>query len=411
MYGLPETVVLNNFNYKIKSPEGYVPFLGVNKIKKDRYIHLKFSNGVEIKCSEDHPFDTIDGIIAAKILDKKTEVKTETSGCFVISKRNIKRKIDLYDIVNSGTQHLYYSNGIVSHNCHFLGSSNTLIDAKKLQQLTWKEPLHKFEDLDIYEEPIPGHRYFMTVDVSRGVSIDYSAFVVFDVTNIPYRVVAKYRNNEIAPLLYPNIIWRAGKHYNEALVLIEINDNGQQISDILFYDLEYEGVVLTQVKGRAGVSMGGTHKVRPIRGIRQTKQTKRIGCANLKNIIESDKLVFHDYDIIYELFRFIENRSSYEAEQGEHDDLVMCLVMFGWAVAQKYFIGQTETDVRSDLWEENKDLIEQSVTPFGILTDNWNMPNESVGSIDSFYNMDFHPDGYYQDEYENPAIGLTGHRF
>ena len=285
----------------------------------------------------------------------------------------------------------------VEFECEFLGSSNTLIDSKKLQQLTWKEPLHRYEDLDVYEEPKENHKYFMTVDPSRGASIDYSTFLVFDVTSIPYRVVAKYRNNEIAPLLYPNILWRAGKWYNDALILIEVNDNGQQIADILFYDLEYEGVVMTQTRGRAGVKMGGGYKVKPIRGIRQTKQTKRIGCANFKALVEGDKLLFHDYDLIYELFRFVENKASYEAEEGQHDDLVMCGVMFGWAVAQKYFINQSDTDVRLDLWSENREIIEQSISPFGILNDGWNLPKDDIVNNDEFYNMDFHP-GWYDPE-------------
>jgi hypothetical protein len=293
----------------------------------------------------------------------------------------------------------------------FLGSSNTLIDVKKLQQMVWKEPLHRFETLDIYEQPIENHKYFITVDVSRGSSIDYSAFLVFDVTSVPYKVVAKYRNNEISPLLYPNIIWRAGKHYNDALILIEVNDNGQQIADILFYDLEYEGVVMTQAKGRAGIKMGGGYKVKPIRGIRQTKQTKRIGCANFKSLVEGDKLIFYDYDLIYELFRFIENKASYEAEEGEHDDLVMCGVMFGWAVAQKYFINQSDTNVRLDLWQENKDIIEQAVAPFGILTDGWNNTTEDMVSLDEFYNMDLHKPGFDQEDFEEALVGFTSNHF
>jgi hypothetical protein len=282
--------------------------------------------------------------------------------------------------------------------CEFLGSSNTLIDARKLRQLVWKAPLHSYEKLDIYEEPVEGHKYFMTVDVSRGSSIDYSAFLVFDVTSLPYKVVAKYRDNEISPLLYPNIIWRAGKHYNDALVLIEVNDNGQQIADILFYDLEYEGVVVTQAKGRAGIKMGGGYKTKPIRGIKQTKQTKRIGCANFKSLVEGDKLLFNDYDLIYELFRFVENKASYEAEEGEHDDLTMCGVMFGWAVAQKYFIHRMDSDVRLDLWQENKEIIEDSIAPFGFFDVNSVYKEETV-SQSEFDNLDIHPNRYDPDDY------------
>jgi len=278
--------------------------------------------------------------------------------------------------------------------CEFLGSSNTLIDARKLRALIWKEPLHRFEQMDVYEQPLENHKYVITVDTSRGVGIDYSVFVVFDVTQVPYKIVAKYRDNEISPLLYPNIIWRAGMHYNNAMILVEINDNGQQIADILFYDLEYNGILVTQTKGRAGIKVGGGYKVIPTRGVRTTKQVKRIGCSNLKSLIESDKLLFHDYDLIYELFRFVENRASYEAEEGNHDDVVMCCVLFAWLANQQYFRNQTDTDVRADLWDDNKDLIEDSITPFGIFDDGWDKPKGDLVNADEFYNMDFHPFDY-----------------
>jgi hypothetical protein len=286
-------------------------------------------------------------------------------------------------------------------NTEFLGSSNTLIEAKKLRSLLWKEPLQKFDEFDVYETPIYGHKYVITVDTSRGVGIDYSVFVVFDVTNVPYKLVAKYRDNEISPLLYPNIIWRAGKYYNDAMVLVETNDNGQQIADILFYDLEYEGVLLTQSKGRSGIKVGGGYKTRPVRGIRTTKQVKRIGCSNLKSLIENDKLVFNDYDLIYELFRFIEVGGSYEAEVGQHDDVVMCCVLFAWLVNQHYFKNQTDTDVRADLWADNKDIIEDSITPFGIFNDGWDDPKTDMVTMDKFYNLDIHKDDFDPDEFKD----------
>ena len=282
--------------------------------------------------------------------------------------------------------------------CEFLGSSNTLIDSRKLRNLIWKNPIQKHENMDIYEYPVQNNKYVITVDTSRGVGIDYSAFVVFDVTDIPYKIVAKYRHNEISPLLYPNIIWRAGKYYNDAMVLVEVNDNGQQIADILFYDLEYEGVLLTQNRGKQGIRVGGGYKVKPIRGIKTTKQVKRIGCANLKTLIEQDKLLFHDYDLIYELFRFVENKASYEAEEGEHDDIVMCCVLFAWLAHQRYFRNKTETDVRDDLWQENKEIIEDSITPFGIFNDNAPAPAKVTNPRD-FYNLDIHPsDSTYNED-------------
>ena len=282
--------------------------------------------------------------------------------------------------------------------CEFLGSSNTLIDARKLKQLVWKRPLQSHENMDIYFEPIENHKYVITVDTSRGVGIDYSVFVVFDVTQVPYKFVAKYRDNEISPLLYPNIIWRAGKYYNDAMVLVEVNDNGQQIADILFYDLEYDGVLLTQTRGRAGIKVGGGYKVKPTRGVKTTKQVKRIGCANLKTLIEQDKLLFNDYDLIYELFRFIENKASYAAEEGEHDDIVMCCVLFAWLAHQQYFRNKTDTDVRADLWAENREIIEDSIAPFGYFDVNSVYEEETV-SPSQFDNLDIHPKWYDADDH------------
>jgi intein/homing endonuclease len=385
--------------YEILTPDGWSNFAGVRKTTKTGSRTIVTSSGKTLECTLDHMLQDDIGWVEAKVLKRGDFVKTKDGlERISLAYSHENKETEFYDAIEVEKSKQYYTNDIVSHNCEFLGSSNTLIDARKLRQLVWKAPLHSYEKLDIYEEPVEGHKYFMTVDVSRGSSIDYSAFLVFDVTSLPYKVVAKYRDNEISPLLYPNIIWRAGKHYNDALVLIEVNDNGQQIADILFYDLEYEGVVVTQAKGRAGIKMGGGYKTKPIRGIKQTKQTKRIGCANFKSLVEGDKLLFNDYDLIYELFRFVENKASYEAEEGEHDDLTMCGVMFGWAVAQKYFIHRMDSDVRLDLWQENKEIIEDSIAPFGFFDVNSVYKEETVSQSD-FENLDIHPNSYDPDDY------------
>jgi hypothetical protein len=200
---------------------------------------------------------------------------------------------------------------------------------------------------------------------------------VFDVASIPYKIVAKFRANDISPLVYPNIIYQLAKMYNTAFVLVETNDIGQQVSDILYQDLEYENVLVTQVKGRNGQRLGGGFGPgRSQMGIRTTKQVKRIGCGNFKSLVENDKLIINDFDLLYEMARFIENKASYEAEEGHHDDLVMCCVLFSWLVNQTYFKEITETDVRHMLSDEAS-ISETEMTPFGFQDD-------GIGQIDPF---------------------------
>lgn len=252
--------------------------------------------------------------------------------------------------------------------CEFLGSANTLIDGRVLQRLTYIAPISSQNRVDVYKQPQQKHKYVIVVDTSRGVDIDYSAFVVFDVTQIPYNVVCKFKDNEISPLIYPNIIFQVAQHYNNAYVLVETNDIGQQVADILHADLEYDGVLVTQSKGRAGQKLGGGFgKIRSQFGVRTTKQVKRIGCANFKSLVENNKLIINDYDLLFELARFIENKASYEAEEGFHDDLVMCCVLFGWLTNQVYFKDLTDTDARNALLAESRSLLDDEFTPFGFM--------------------------------------------
>lgn len=248
--------------------------------------------------------------------------------------------------------------------CEFLGSSNTLIDSKKLMSLTYKTPLFSQSNVDVYENPEPNNKYVIVADTSRGVDLDYSAFVVFDVTKVPYKVVAKFRANDISPMIYPNMIYQVATRYNQALVLIETNDIGGQVADILHADLEYDGVLMTQTKGRSGQKIGpgfsGAGKSKPQFGVRTTIQVKRIGCMNFKSLVESDKLIINDFHILYEMARFIAVKNSYEAEEGHNDDLVMCCVLFSWMVNQGYFKEMSETDIRANMLEE----IDETALPF-----------------------------------------------
>lgn len=251
--------------------------------------------------------------------------------------------------------------------CEFIGSTNTLINPNKLLQLASVRPMRSDEHFAIYEDPsLPENKnklYVVVVDTSRGVGGDYSAFAIFDVSSIPYRVVGRYKNNEISPLLFPNIIYQFAKVFNDAYVCVEVNDNGQQVADILYRELEYENMIFSQFKGRAGQSMSSGFGMKPAVGVRTTKLLKRVGCTNLKSLVESEKLIIEDNEIINELFQFVEVGESYQAEEGAHDDLVMCCVIFGWLVQQPYFKDWTDTNVRERLVRENLQLIDEDLLP------------------------------------------------
>ena len=252
--------------------------------------------------------------------------------------------------------------------CEFLGSIDTLIAPHKLKVMPYVDPIQSNADLDIFERPDPKKTYFLTADVSRGTSQDYSAFLVLDVTEMPYRVVAKYRNNEIKPLIFPQKIYEVAKAYNECFVLVEVNDIGEQVANALQFDLEYENLVMASMRGRAGQILGaGFSGGKAQLGVRTTKAVKRIGCSNLKQLIESDKLLIPDYDIMSELSTFIVKGSSWQADDGCTDDLVACLFLFAWAVDQTYFKELTDNDIRERMYAEQKEQLEQDMAPFGFV--------------------------------------------
>ena len=253
--------------------------------------------------------------------------------------------------------------------CEFLGSQHTLINSTILRRLAFWNPIRRQGSFDIYEEPIKDRVYCLIADTSRGVGIDYSAFVVVDITNLPYKVVAKFRSNEISPMIYPSTIKDVGLAYNQAFVMIELNDIGQQVADILHHDLEYENVLSTSMRGRAGQKVGGGFGKGTQMGVKTTKSVKSTGCSNLKDLIENDKLIVNDFDTIAELSSFIQKGSSYEADEGHHDDLVMCLVLFSWLVRQEYFKEMTDIDIREKIYNEKLRMLEDDILPFGIIDD------------------------------------------
>ena len=263
--------------------------------------------------------------------------------------------------------------------CEFLGSVDTLINASKIKTMPVVEP-KRSGGLDVYEMPKKNHLYTMTVDVSRGLTNDYSAFCVIDCTSAPYKVVAKFRDNEIKPLVFPSIIERVAKHYNKAFILVEINDLGQQVADNLQFELEYDNMMMVTQRGRSGQVLGGGFSGRGNQlGLRMTKGTKKIGTSNLKSLIEGDKLIIQDFDIISELSTFIARGKSFEAESGATDDLVMCLVIFSWLANQRYFKELTNVDVRGQMFTDQQNAIEADMAPFGFIDDGLNDPEGQDG--------------------------------
>ena len=288
----------------------------------------------------------------------------------------------------------------VEFECEFLGSVDTLISVSKLKTLVYNDPIKRNAGLDIYENPIEDHNYIITVDTARGIDGDYSAFIVFDITNFPYRVVAKYKNNEIKPMLYPSIIHDIAKAYNYAYTLIEVNDIGDQVASILFFDLEYENVLMCAMRGRAGQIVGsGFSGKKSQLGVRMTSAVKKLGCSNLKTLLEDDKLMTVDYDIIAELTTFVQRKNTFMAEEGCHDDLAMCLVIFSWLVAQDYFKEMTEQDVRKKIYEEQKNQIEQDMAPFGFVLDGIHNDDGFVDSEGTRWNTDEYGDRSFMWEY------------
>ena len=274
--------------------------------------------------------------------------------------------------------------------CEFLGSIDTLITPAKLKTLTYRQPIQSNAGLDIHARPEEGHTYMLTADVSRGTSNDYSAFIVVDITELPYRIVAKYRDNEIKPLLFPQKIYEMARVYNQAFVMIEVNDIGEQVANAMQFDLEYDNLVMASMRGRAGQVLGaGFSGGKAQLGVRTTKAVKKIGCSNLKQLVEDNKIIVEDLEIISELSTFIVKGQSFEADEGCNDDLVSCLFMFGWATDQQYFKELTDVDVRMQMVKENQDALEQDMAPFGFIVDG--LEDENIGQMVDEYGTKWNP--------------------
>jgi len=255
--------------------------------------------------------------------------------------------------------------------CEFLGSSGSLIAGWKLKEMVHQEPLVVKEGLYQYVLPEKTHRYAMVCDVSRGKGLDYSAFQLMDVTKMPYNQVCSFRDNSVTPADFAAIIHRSAVAYNNASVLVEINDIGEQVAHNLHYDLGYENTMFTENAGRSGkkITAGFGAGTSVDKGIRTTKVVKSVGCSLVKLLIEQNQLIVNDHETIKEFHTFSKKAQSYEAESGAHDDLVMCLVLFAWMTEQLYFKEMTDINTLMELREKTDQELEDNLLVFGFIDD------------------------------------------
>jgi hypothetical protein len=256
----------------------------------------------------------------------------------------------------------------------WLGSSGTLIAGSKLKELSYTNPLLSRDGLSQYARPEPGRTYVLVADVSRGKGLDYSAFSIIDATEMPYKQVCVFRDNMVSPVDYASTIHSVAKLYNDAMALVEINDTGGQVADVLLLDFGYENMIFTENAGRTGKRVSGGYGRSADRGIRTTKNVKAVGCSILKMLIEQNQLLIPDFDTIQELSRFSRRGNSYEAESGSHDDLVMTLVLFSWLSDQTYFRDLTDVHTLGRLRDKTEQQIEDELLPFGFIDDGINDP-------------------------------------
>jgi hypothetical protein len=354
-----------NKKFLIKTPTGYEKFEGVQKKIVNSMYTVEFIDNTHIKCSGNHALLTETGFKFANEL----QLENTISGKKIKNISFVTGKFEVFDPVGVDKHSSYFSNGVVSHNTEFLGSTNTLISGLKLQKLMYSNPIAEHDMMKIYEQPIKGddegkkdHLYCITVDVSEGKNLDSSAFSVIDISVTPYKQVASYKSSSISPILFPTIIYNAGKLYNDAYIIVEIN-NTPQVADILHTDLEYENLfkVFTGNKKPQQLSAGFARGVQL--GVKMSPQVKRIGCSNLKTLIEGDKLVVQDFDTISELTTFVQSKNSFAAEDDANDDMAMTLVIFAWVSTQKYFKEIVNHDIRKQIQLENMNQVEDLAPP------------------------------------------------
>jgi len=373
-----------NSKYKIKTADGFKDFSGIQTVKKTYVSKLEFNDGSNLICSSNHNILTKDGWkSASEIEPSKDLIISNNNTLDVINVFTEKREYVFFDIVGVDNNQ-YCTNNVISHNCDFVGSENTLIVPSKIANMVFGVPINTTaEGLDVYEAPKKGNIYAICVDTSRGDEQDYHAMSVIHCTKMPYRQVAKFKNNTLSYQVFPHYIKKVGDMYNEALVLFEINDLGQAVAEVLHEELEYGNILSVSNRGKRGQKAdGGFGSGKVQMGVRMSYQIKKMGCSILKDMVENDKLIVQDFDTISEFSTFVARGAGYEANEGYNDDLISTLVLFGWLTTQSYFKDYTNSDVRQRIYEEQIRKIEEQVMPFGFFSDGIDSDDENNNIFD-----------------------------
>jgi len=356
-----QDIVIND-SFEILTPNGWQLFSGIKKSKKQT-LKIKFQSGLEVSCTPHHRFIDSEKIVYACDLKPKSKLGKE-----IVVENRLFEEIDVYDPINVQNGNVYYADNLVSHNCKFLGSALTLIRADIIEQMSYNDPVYSRDGLDLYEMADKKKSYVIVVDTAKGVGGDYSAFVIIDISEVPYKLVGKFKDNTISPLLYPSVIYRVASEFNTAYVLLETNFS-EQVAHILYNEYEYENILFVQRSAKGQVITGGFGSGSTQLGVVTDKKVKRIGCFNFKSLIEEKKLLINDADVISEISTFIEQKGSYAADEGYHDDLVMPLVLFGWLTTNPYFRELTDVNLRELMYKKRIQEIEEEMLPLGFIND------------------------------------------
>ena len=383
LHPIADTTFKLNYDLQIETPDGFLFFEGVQKVIKPGKITLRLHNGEVLSCSPNHRLKTIVGWKKTRDLQISDEIICKHDNSFIVHIEYEDGKFEFFDIIGVTTGE-FFANGVLSHNCEFLGSANTLISSAKLQQLTHRESIIDDAAYKIYYEVVRDHEYVACVDVAEGIGRDYSVICLFDVTEKPFIQVAVYRNNLMPPIIFTEVVYKICKQYNDAYCIVESNGVGRIVADTLYNDFEYENMLTSkEVAGFNELSFSGN-----VMGLRQTRKTKATGASALKSLIESDTLILTDFDTISELTTFIKTKSSYQAESGKYDDICMTLLIFAWFTHQSYFEETTNQSMREIIKGNYSKMEDAQHLIFGFYNDGIEEENPLLNSRLPYFEID-----------------------